>query len=113
MVLTVSFALSLVTGLSCHHRLADHPTKLDASVGASGPHDFAVRFMRRSSARRQSVHRIPPHVRDDRETPLCRDGTESKYSCFYPAVKQISEIPKLTKVRSGYFSSSFRGERAP
>jgi len=43
MVLTVSFALSLVTGLSCHHRLADHPTKLDASVGASGPHDFAVR----------------------------------------------------------------------
>jgi hypothetical protein len=35
-----------------------------------------------------SVHRIPPHVRDDRETPLCWDGTESKYCCFYRAVKR-------------------------
>jgi hypothetical protein len=52
MVLTVSFALSLVTGLSCHHRLRGVSgllgltspfRKLDASVGASGPHDFAVR----------------------------------------------------------------------
>jgi hypothetical protein len=49
MVLTASFVISLVTGLSCHHRLADHPAKLDASVGASGPHDFAVRFTRLSS----------------------------------------------------------------
>ena len=41
MVLTVSFVLSPVTGLVCHR----HPRfrKLDASVGASGPHDFAVR----------------------------------------------------------------------
>src|ERR1700761_3672148 len=49
------------------------PRKLDASTGASGPHDFAVRF----SAVRQKrlrVHRIPPHVRDDRETPLVWDG---------------------------------------
>jgi hypothetical protein len=43
--------------------------KLDASVEASGPHDFAVRFTRiRQSAIR--VHRIPPRVRDDREPPL-------------------------------------------
>src|SRR5438034_11136569 len=41
MVLTVSFVLSPVTGLVCHrHRRF---RKLDASVGASGPHDFAVR----------------------------------------------------------------------
>jgi hypothetical protein len=43
--------------------------RLDASVEASGPHDFAVRF----SAVRQRhlhVHRIPPRVRDDREPPL-------------------------------------------
>ena len=33
------------------------------------------------------VHRIPPRVRDDREPPLSWDGTESRYSCFYPAVK--------------------------
>ena len=52
------------------HRL---PAKLDASVEASGPHDFAVRF----SAVRQRhihVHRIPSRVRDDREPPLEWDG---------------------------------------
>ena len=43
MVLTVSFALSPVTGLSCHRRLADKSAKLDISVGISGPHDFTVR----------------------------------------------------------------------
>jgi hypothetical protein len=68
--------------------------ELDASVGASGPHDFAVRCnisrplawcrSRASSthpaipsrARRCRVHRTPSRVRDDRDTPLCvgRDG---------------------------------------
>jgi hypothetical protein len=49
-------------------------TKLDASVGASGPHGFAVRLRRvRQSAIR--VHRIPPRVRDDREPPLRWDET--------------------------------------
>jgi hypothetical protein len=53
MVLTVSFALSPVIGLFCHRRLRIKsclnpvgPTrlrKLDASVEASGPHDFTVR----------------------------------------------------------------------
>jgi hypothetical protein len=61
--------------LSCHRRQCDarHHHQLDASTGASGPHDFAVRL----SAVRQErlhVHRIPPHVRDDRETPLVWDG---------------------------------------
>jgi hypothetical protein len=42
-VLTVSSALSLVTGLSCHHRRRNLFHRLDASVGASGPHGFAVR----------------------------------------------------------------------
>jgi hypothetical protein len=49
MVLTVSFVLSPVTGLGCHRRLADTSAKLDASVGASGPHDFAVRKLALSS----------------------------------------------------------------
>jgi hypothetical protein len=44
MVLTVSFVLSPVIGLFCHRRLAEFSSaKLDASVEASGPHDFAVR----------------------------------------------------------------------
>jgi hypothetical protein len=51
-----------------------HHRGFDASIGASGPHDFAVRL----SAVRQKrlrVHRIPPRVRDDREPPLVWDGT--------------------------------------
>jgi hypothetical protein len=43
--------------------------KLDASVEASGPHDFAVRISA-IRQRRISVHRIPLRVRDDRDTPL-------------------------------------------
>ena len=40
---TVSFVLSPVTGLFCHRRRRNCFRQLDASVGASGPHDFAVR----------------------------------------------------------------------
>jgi hypothetical protein len=69
MVLTVSFVLFPVIGLCCHRRLAVTTAKLNASVEASEPHDFAVRFST-IRQRRIRVHRIPPHVRDDRETPL-------------------------------------------
>jgi hypothetical protein len=85
MVLTVSFALSPVIGLFCHRRLADTSAKLDASVEASGPHDFAVRFCA-IRQRRIRVHRIPPHARDDRETPLCEAGRGNQYLCFYRIV---------------------------
>src|ERR1700730_8643838 len=58
---TAYVVLSPVTGLFCHRHLADivlskpgwankNSAKLDASVGASGPHDFAVREKRLSSA---------------------------------------------------------------
>src|SRR5712691_4745930 len=33
-------ALSPVNGLSCHRHFADTSAKLDAGIGASGPHDF-------------------------------------------------------------------------
>ena len=74
-------ALSPVTGLFCHRRLrikvlsapgrADLTSaKLDASVGASGPHGFAVR----GRVIRLVTPPRPPHpapnVRDDRDTPL-------------------------------------------
>src|SRR5271157_5714663 len=58
MVLTVSFVLSPVTGLFCHRRLQVTTGKLDASVGAPGPHDFSVRA-RVARLRRNRVHRIP------------------------------------------------------
>src|SRR4051812_4063225 len=48
MVLTVSSVISPVIGLCCHRRFAC--AKLDASVEASEPHDFAVRVQHRSSA---------------------------------------------------------------
>jgi hypothetical protein len=105
MVLTAYFALSPVTGLFCHRRFADigasqpgraehASTKLDASVGASGPHDFTVRDIvvrlhvcesltipkdralqprPRADAVTSTVSR--PAFRDDRERPsVGRDG---------------------------------------
>src|SRR5216684_912501 len=108
MVLTAYVVLSPVTGLFCHRRQRIWfclspvgPTQLrelDASVGASGPHDFAVRsnISRRravdrsriqrtrpaipSRAKRCRVHRIPSRVRDDHDTPLCvgRDAKSSR-----------------------------------
>ncbi len=73
-VLTVSFALSPVIGLSCHRRLAElFPAKLDASVGASGPHDFAVRFKHaRRCAPFASTASRPASVTC--ATPLCWGG---------------------------------------
>jgi hypothetical protein len=57
MVLTVSFVISPVTGLCCHRRQQVTTCQLDASVGASEPHDFAVRI----SAIRQKHHQRPSH----------------------------------------------------
>src|SRR5215468_8715673 len=54
------YVISPVTGLSCHRRRRDakHHRQLDASVGAPGPYDFAVRdIVVRLRTRR--VHRIP------------------------------------------------------
>jgi len=56
--------------------------RLDASIGASEPHDFAVRFsvIRPARIRARLTLPRPPHpapnVRDDREAPLlwARDG---------------------------------------
>ena len=56
---------------------------LNASVGASGPHDFAVRVR----CSRQQHHSRPshpaPNVRDDRDTPLLwkRDGANKEMIC--------------------------------
>jgi hypothetical protein len=45
--------------------------QLDASTGASDPNDFTVRKCRARQSR-ACVHRISPHVRDDRERPSHR-----------------------------------------
>ena len=43
--------------LVCHRRPAGLTAELDASIGASEPHDFAVRLTHRSSR----AHQRPPH----------------------------------------------------
>ena len=80
MVLTVSFVLSPVIGLSCHCHLAETSAKLDASVEASGPHDFAVRDCTVRRSRNPRPSHPAPNVRDDRDTPLlwARDGRACK-----------------------------------
>jgi hypothetical protein len=77
MVLTVSSALSLVTGLVCHHR----PRKISSAnlTPASGRRDHTTSPSANSRARRSHESRPPhpvPNVRDDRDTPLQgeRDG---------------------------------------
>ena len=75
MVLTVSFALSPVTGLSCHRspvKVAFH--RLDASVGASGPRDFAVRVSAARLRRYPRPLHPAPNVRDDAYAPLIEAG---------------------------------------
>ena len=74
MVLTAYFALSPVTGLFCHRRRRNFFHQLDASVGASGPHDFAVRSQALSSVAPSASIASRPNVRDDRDTPLCEGG---------------------------------------
>src|SRR5436190_4562090 len=76
MVLTVSFVISPVIGLCCHRRRQVTTCQLDASVEASGPHDFAVRISTVRQKHQPRPSHPVPNVRDDRETPLCvgRDG---------------------------------------
>src|SRR6266851_9994738 len=51
------YVISPVTMLGCHRRLRVVSRKLSACIGASGPHDFAVRM---SCARLAPLSR-PPH----------------------------------------------------
>jgi len=92
MVLTVSFALSPVTGLVCHRRRRTCIRELDASVGASGPHDFAVREQHRSSATLLASTASRPALMTLRNAPLWDRtaidmdliwvGREGKYFCW-------------------------------
>jgi hypothetical protein len=88
MVLTVSFVLSPVTGLVCHRHRRNCLRQLDASVGASGPHDFAVREPAPFVCAPPRPPHPAPYVRDDRETPLCLGRDDSLYSCFYQTGKR-------------------------
>ena len=87
---TAYFVLFPVIGLSCHRRQWCCHRWLDAGVEASGPHDFAVRKHALFVNSATCVHRIPPRVRDDRETPLWWD--EMGRACKDDLPDRTSEI---------------------
>src|SRR4051794_26361518 len=108
-VLTVSFVISPVIGLDCHRRFAC--AKLDASVEASGPHDFAVRVSTVRQRCLHSVHRIPSRVRDDRERPsvgrdrairkVFRVGEEARYFCAEGWTGDLRKCPRARHCERG------------
>jgi hypothetical protein len=62
-----------------------NPAQLDASTAASEPHDFAVRVTPCLVSRGIRVHRISPHVRDDREASLICRETGGVMELIWPA----------------------------
>jgi hypothetical protein len=85
MVLTVSFVISSVIGLFCHRHwrgvkgpsgLSSPVRQLEASVEASGPHDFAVRKTHARQPRALRPSHPAPDVRDDASAPP--DGRETR-----------------------------------
>jgi hypothetical protein len=73
--------------LSCHRRHADRSTRLDASIGASGPHDFAVRRISTLVSSATCVHASHRAFRDDREPPLLPGETGGFKSLICPTAK--------------------------
>src|SRR5664279_6423977 len=73
---TAYTALSLVTGLSCHHRRREVllPANLTPASGRQD-HTALPSALRALVCRALRVHRIPPRVRDDREPPLSSGET--------------------------------------
>ena len=78
----------------CHRRRRNCFHRLDASIGASGPHDFTVRI-RTIRQRRIRVHRIPSRACDDRETPLVSGRDQIDIFLIWP-----SRQWKLLKIRN-------------
>src|SRR5437588_5662802 len=58
---TAYFVLSPVSGLFCHRHFAKNSAKLDASIAAPGPHDFAVRLGVSSGVKKRLTPKRPPH----------------------------------------------------
>jgi hypothetical protein len=80
--------LSPVTGLFCHRRCVDRSTKLDASVGASGPHDFAVRVSIARLATPTRPSHPAPNVRGDcAYAPLSGAGRRKLVAVICPTAQ--------------------------
>jgi len=96
---TAYFALSPVTGLSCHRRPCEALASqgLDTSVGVSGPHDFAVR-VGAVRYRHFRVHRIPSRVSwRSRAAPLVGTRPES-YAGDLPPGSRVASVNQKNSV---------------
>jgi hypothetical protein len=90
------FVLSPVTGLVCHRRLRNCFRKLDASVGASGPHDFAVRRHAPSSEAPPASTASRPAFVTIASRPSKGTGPNRYNAASTWPSSEISEIQKLT-----------------
>jgi hypothetical protein len=107
MVLTAYFALSPVIGLFCHRRWRKLSSTNLTPASRRQDHTTSPSATERVRQCASSVHRIPPRVRDDRDTPLMWDETaevieviwvrrESEYFCKWGWTGgQISWISRL------------------
>jgi hypothetical protein len=102
MVLTVSFVISSAIGLFCHRHQWKCFRQFNASVEASGPHDFAVHIdARRLRAPLRPSHPAP-NVRDDREAPLLEErgmaehggdlGVQSMRACCGTLARRANQL---------------------
>src|SRR5262249_47853688 len=86
------YVISPVTGLCCHRRPRIDRRKLSASLGAPGPHDFAVRamsFVRVSHTATRRVHRIPlPTFVTIAKRPSCGSETRGSIVVICPTVQE-------------------------
>jgi hypothetical protein len=90
MVLTVSFVISLVIGLSCHHphAMPKHCREL-TSASRCQDHTTSPSALAAPVLRRQSVHRIPhPTSVTIAKRPSCGAGRNRLYRCFYQFEKR-------------------------
>src|SRR5271163_794576 len=103
MVLTVTPWSPRCAGLVSHRRLTDKSEKLDTSVGVPGPHGFAVRKPASFVNEAARVHRIPPRVRNVRETPLLPGQDAGVFRSDLPDVPSEEFFRKgLDKSISGF-----------
>ena len=86
--------ISPVIGLCCHRRQRETSRRLDASVEASEPHDFAVREKYASSSALSRPPHPVPNVRDDRERPSVGQDQIAIFLRLANRQAKTSEIPK-------------------
>jgi len=71
------YVISPVNHLVCHRHRRDAQASSATwrqSLGAPGPHDFAVRLRAARQSGTSASTASPPQVRDDRETSLCNEA---------------------------------------